>query len=65
MMLMYDVYHRNYKNGQTNKIAILVERRSNPDRQDGLKWARKMFGQIVGDANSIFILPRREDINVG
>ena len=28
MMLMYEVYYRDYKNRQTNKIAILTERRS-------------------------------------
>jgi len=64
-MLMYDVYYRDYRNRQTNKIAILVERRKGPNRQNGLKWARKMFGQMMGDAHSIFIKPRKEGINVG
>ena len=29
---MYEVYYRDYKNRETNKIAILVERRRNPNR---------------------------------
>ncbi len=29
---MYEVYYRDYKNRQINKIAILVERRRDPDR---------------------------------
>lgn len=48
-----------------NKIAMSVERRSNPNRQNGLKWAGKMFGQMMGDPHSIFIMHGKEKINVG
>ena len=64
-MLMYDVYRRDYKNRQTDKIAILVERRTDPNRQNGLKWARRMFGEVIGDAHCIFFIPREENINIG
>jgi len=64
-MLMYDVYYKDYRNRQTNKIAILVERRKGPNRQNGLKWARKMFGKMFRDTHCIFIKPRMEDINIG
>jgi len=64
-MLMYDVYHRNYKNRQTDKIAILVERRRDPNRQNGLKWARRMFGKVIADAHAIFVILREENINIG
>ncbi len=57
-MLMYEVFYRDYRKRQTEKIAILVERRRGPDRQNGLKWARKMFGKMVSDGHGIFILPR-------
>jgi hypothetical protein len=40
MMVIYEVYYRDYRNRQTEKIAILVERRRDPNRQNGLKWAR-------------------------
>jgi len=62
---MYDVYHRDYKKGQTDKIAILVERRRDPRRQNGLKWARGMFGKRIADVHSIFVMPREEDFKIG
>jgi len=65
MMLMYDIYHRDYKNRQTDKIAILVERRRDPNRQNGLKWARRIFGNVMGDAHATFVIHRGENINVG
>ncbi len=64
-MLMYDVYYKDYKNSQTNKIAILVERRRDPNRQNGLKWARRMFGKMFRDTHCIFISPRKEEMNIG
>ena len=63
-MLMYDVYHRNYRNRQTEKIAILVERRRDPSRQNGLKWARRMFGKMIRDNHAIFVISREESINI-
>jgi len=64
-MLMYDVYQRDYKNGHLDKIAVLVERRRNPNRQDGLKWARTMFGKLIRDVHAISVIPRKENINIG
>jgi hypothetical protein len=65
MMLIYEVYYRDYRNRQTEKIVILVERRRDPNRQNGLKWARRMFGKMIGDAHCIFVMPREENINIG
>jgi hypothetical protein len=65
MMLIYEVYYRDYRNRQTEKIAILAERRRDPNRQNGLKWARRMFGKMFRDTHCIFIRPREEKINVG
>jgi len=44
-------------------IGALVERRKDPKRrstliQSALKWARIEFGQLVKDANAIFIEER-------
>lgn len=64
-MLMYEVFYRDYRNRQTEKIAILVERRRDPSRQNGLKWARRMFGKMIGDTHCIFVMPREENINIG
>jgi hypothetical protein len=64
-MLIYDVYRRDYKNGHSDKIAVLVERRRNPNRQDGLRWARAMFGEVIRDAHAIFVIRREENINIG
>ena len=63
-VLIYDVYFKDYAKRQTEKIGILAERRSNPLRQDGLKWARKLFGKMVRDVHSIFILPREMEVRV-
>ena len=63
-MLMYDVYFKDYRKRQTEKIAVLTERRGDPLRQDGLKWARKLFGKMVRDVHSIFILPREMEVRV-
>ena len=64
-MLMYDVYSRDYRERQTEKIAIRVERRRDLNRQNGLKWARRMFGKMIADVHSIFVMPREEDVEVG
>ena len=59
-VLMYDVYFSYYRKRQTEKIAILTERRSDPLRQDGLGWARRLFGKMVRHGHGIFIPPRGE-----
>ena len=64
-MLMYEVYYRDYKKGETDKIATMVERRSDPIRQNGLKWARIFFGKLVQDTHSIFIKPKKMEATIG
>jgi len=63
-MLMYEVYYRDYKKGETDKIATMVERRSDPIRQNGLKWARIFFGKLVQDTHSIFIKPKKMEATI-
>ena len=44
-------------------MGILVERRKDLRGQSlfgsGLKWARSMFGQMVGDKQAIFVIPQK------
>jgi hypothetical protein len=61
---MYEVYYRNYKKRESDKIAILVERRTDPMRQNGLKWARVFWGELVQDSHSIFIKSKRMEVSI-
>ena len=63
-MLMYEVYYRDYQKRESDKIATLVERRTDPIRQDGLKWARIFFGELVQDNHSIFIKPKKMEVTI-
>jgi hypothetical protein len=63
-MLIYEVYYRDYKKRETNKIATLVERRTDPIRQNGLKWARIFFRELVQDSHSIFIKPKKMEVTI-
>jgi hypothetical protein len=53
-----------YRKRQTEKIAVLTERRGDPLRQDGLKWPRRLFGKMVRDGHGIFILPREVEVRI-
>jgi hypothetical protein len=63
-MVMCEVYYRDYKKGETDKIATMVERRSDPIRQNGLKWARIFFGELVQDSHSLFIKPKKMEATI-
>lgn len=63
-MLVYEVYYKNYKKREKGKIAILPERRMDPSRQNGLKWARRLFGKSVEDPHSIFTISRKTGSNL-
>ena len=63
-MLMYEVYYWDYKKRETDKIAILVERRRDPIRQNGLKWGRIFFEELVQDSHSIFIKPKKMEVTI-
>ncbi|MFB3884806.1 MAG: hypothetical protein ACE144_06235 [Thermodesulfobacteriota bacterium] len=54
-MRIYEVYYRNYREGRTEKIALLIERRNDLLRQNGLEWARRLLGNVVRDVHSIFV----------
>lgn len=62
-MIIYNVHYRDYKNKKTEIVGVLTERRKDPRRgstliQSALKWAKIEFGQLVKDANAIFIEKR-------
>jgi hypothetical protein len=62
-MIIYNVHYWDYKNKSKEMIGALVERRKDPKRrstliQSALKWAKIEFGQLVKDANAIFIEKR-------
>lgn len=62
-MVIYNVHYQDYKNKSKEMIGVLVERRKDPKRrstliQSALKWAKIEFGQLVKDANAIFIEER-------
>jgi hypothetical protein len=62
-MIIYNVHYRDYKNKKTEIVGALTERRKDPRRgstliQSALKWAKIEFGQLVKDANAIFIEER-------
>ena len=62
-MIIYNVHYRDYKNKKTEIVGTLMERRKDPRRgstliQSALKWAKIEFGQLVKDANAIFIEKR-------
>jgi hypothetical protein len=62
-MIIYNVHYQGYKNKSKEMIRALVERRKDPRRgstliQSALKWAKIEFGQLVKDANAIFIEER-------
>jgi len=60
-MIIYKVLYKNYKLRKGELMGILVERRKNLRGQNliesGLKWARSMFGQMVGDKQAIVVIP--------
>ena len=62
-MIIYNVHYQDYKSKSKEMIGALVERRKDPKRrftliQSALKWAKIEFGQLVKDANAIFIEER-------
>ena len=60
-MIIYKVLYKNYKLRNGELMGILIERRKNLRGrslfESGLKWARSMFGQLVGDQQAIFVIP--------
>jgi len=62
-MIIYKVLYKNYNLKKGELMGILVERRKDLRGQSlfgsGLKWARSMFGQMVGDKQAIFVIPQK------
>ena len=60
-MITYKVFYKNYKLKKGELMGVLVERRKDlrgkSQLESGLKWAKSMFGQEVGDKQAIFVIP--------
>ena len=60
-MIVYKVLCKNYELKQDQLMGALAERRKDlrgkSRVESGLKWARLVFGQMVRDKQSIFVVP--------
>ena len=60
-MIVYKVLSKNYELKQGQLIGALAERRKDlrgkSRVESGLKWARLVFGQMVRDKQTIFVIP--------
>jgi len=60
-VIVYKVLRKNYEFKQGQLIGALAERRSDlrgkNKLESGLKWARLVFGQMVKDKQTIFVIP--------
>jgi hypothetical protein len=62
-MMIYKVMFKNYELKRGELMGALVERRKDSRGksrvESGLKWAKLVFGQRVGDKQAIFIIPHQ------
>jgi hypothetical protein len=60
-MIVYKVLYKNYELKQDQLLGALSERRKDlrgkSSVESGLKWARLVFGQMVRDKQTIFVIP--------
>jgi hypothetical protein len=60
-VIVYKVLCKNYELKQGQWLGALAERRKDlrgkTRIESGLKWARLVFGQIVRDKQTIFVIP--------
>jgi len=60
-VIVYKVLCKNYKLRQGQLMGALAERRKDlrgkSRVESGLKWARLVFGQMVRDKQTIFVIP--------
>jgi len=60
-MIVYKVFSKNYDLRTDELVGVLTERRSNLRGRTRLesasRWARLMFGHMVRDKHSIFVVP--------
>jgi hypothetical protein len=60
-VIVYKVLYKNYELKQDQLMGALAERRKDlrgkSRVESGLKWARLVFGQMVRDKQSIFVVP--------
>ena len=62
MKRSYQVFKMNYSKKEPEMIAVLLERRKDlrgeAQLASALKWAKKVFGRLVTDPASIFVIPK-------
>ena len=67
-MIIYKVFYKNYEFKRGELMGTLAERRKNlrgkTEVQSGLRWAKLMFGHMVKDENSIFVVPNKLDLGI-
>jgi hypothetical protein len=65
-VITYKVLYKNYKLKKGELMGVLVERRKDLRGksllESGLRWAKSMFGQEVGDKHAIFVVPHESNL---
>jgi hypothetical protein len=60
-MIIYKVFYKNYEFKKGELLGVLTERRKDmrgrSKVESGLKWAKLVFGQMVRDKHTIFVVP--------
>jgi len=61
-MIIYKVFCKNYDLRKVELLAVLTERRNDlrgkTRVESASRWAKWMFGQMVRDKHSIFVVPQ-------
>jgi hypothetical protein len=60
-MIVYKVYSKNYELKKGELMGMLIERRKDlrgmTQIQSGMRWANVIFGRMIKDKKSMFIVP--------
>jgi hypothetical protein len=60
-MLVYKTFYKNYELKRSELLGVLVERRKDlrgmNHLESGMRWGRSIFGSMVKDKQSIFVVP--------
>jgi hypothetical protein len=62
-MIVYKVFYKNYELKQGELLGVMAERRKDlrgkNHLESGMRWARSIFGSLVKDKQSIFVVPSK------
>ena len=60
-MVIYKVFYKNFELKKGEFVGMLIERREdmrgNTQIQSAMRWAKLVFGRMVKDENTIFVVP--------